>query len=112
MHYSHVEIMFFSDNENVERLSMLSEDTKLGDLRERITNVAVNEKNGLRIISMSIFLVCLGFVFSALVNNSFVFIGGTFISALGILSTLFGFYISVHYVRQYNNLLKELEHAL
>jgi hypothetical protein len=91
---------------------MLSEDTKLRDLRERIRDVTINEKNGLLIITMGVFLFCLGLVFSALVNNSLVFIGGISSSALGIFSTLFGFYVAAHYAHQYNNLQKELEHAL
>ena len=91
---------------------MSSEDTKLRDLRERIRDVTINERNGLLIITMGVFLFCLGLVFSAIVNNSLVFIGGTFSSALGIFSTLFGFYVAAHYAHQYNNLQKELEHAL
>ena len=91
---------------------MLSEDAKLRDLRERIIDVATNERNGLRIISMGVFLFCLGLVLEEIVNNRLVFIGGISISALGIFSTLFGFYVSVHYAHQYNNLLKELEHTL
>jgi hypothetical protein len=90
---------------------MLSEDTKLRDLRERIRDVTVNERNGLLIITMGVFLFCLGLVFSAIVNNSLVFIGGIFSSALGIFSTLFGFYVAAHYAHQYNNLQKELEHT-
>ena len=91
---------------------MLSEETKLRDLRERIRDVTINERNGLRIIIMGVFLFCLGLVFSALVNNSLVFIGGISSSALGIFSTLFGFYVAAHYAHQYNKLQKELEHAL
>ena len=91
---------------------MLSEDTKLKDLREGIKDVIINERNGLLIITMGVFLFCLGLVFSAIVNNSLVFIGGIFSSALGIFSTLFGFYVVAHYAHQYNNLQKELEHAL
>jgi len=91
---------------------MLSEDTKLRDLRERIRDVTINERNGLLIISIGVFLFCLGLVFSAIVNNSLVFIGGIFSSALGVFSTLFGFYVVAHYAHQYNNLQKELEHVL
>jgi hypothetical protein len=91
---------------------MLSEDTKLRDLQERIRDVTINERNGLLIIIMGVFLLCLGLVFIAIVNNSLVFIGGIFSSALGIFSTLFGFYVVVHYAHQYNNLQKELELAL
>ena len=90
----------------------MSEDAKLRELRERIRDVATNEKNGLRIILMSVFLFCIGLVFSAIVNNRLVFIGGIFISGLGIFSTLLGFYVAVHSAHQYNILLKELEHGL
>jgi amino acid transporter len=91
---------------------MLSEDAKLRDTRERIRDVAINERNGLLIISMGVFLFCIGLVFSAIVNNSLVFIGGIFVSVLGIFSTFFGFYVAVHYAHQYNNLLKEFGNAL
>jgi hypothetical protein len=56
-----------------------------------------------------VFLFCLGLVFSALVNNRFVFIGGILSLTLGIFSTLFGFYVAGHYAHQYNNLQKVLE---
>jgi hypothetical protein len=91
---------------------MLSEDTKLRDLRERIRDVTINERNGLLIITMGVFFFCLGLVFSAIMNNSLVFIGGILSSGLGIFSTLFGFYAVMHYAHQYTNLQKELEHAL
>lgn len=91
---------------------MSSEDTKLRDLKERIRDVTINERNGLLIITMGVFLFCLGSVFSAVVDNSFVFIGGIFSSALGIFSTLLGFYVVAHYAHQYNNLQRELDHAL
>jgi len=87
---------------------MLSEDTKL---RERIIDVARNEKNGLLIIPVSIFLVLAGLFFIVIGNNILAYIGGISVSALGIFSTMFGFYVSVHYARQFNNLLKELERA-
>ena len=88
---------------------MLSDDTKL---RERIVDVARNERNGLLIILLSVFLVGAGLIFSAIGKNGISYFGGISISALGIFSTLFGFYVSVHYARKYNDLLKELEHAL
>jgi len=87
---------------------MLSEDTKL---RERIIDVARNEKNGLLIIPVSILLVLAGLFFIVIGNNILAYIGGISVSALGIFSTMFGFYVSVHYARQFNNLLKELERA-
>jgi hypothetical protein len=91
---------------------MSSEDTKLRDLKERIRDVTINERNGLLIITMGVFLFCFGLVFSVILNNSLVFVGGIFSSALGIFSTLFGFYVAAHYAHQYNNLQKELEHTL
>ena len=90
---------------------MLSEDTKLTELKERIRDVTINERNGLLIIAMGVFLFCLGSVFSAIVNNSLAFIGGIFSSALGIFSAFFGFYVAAHYAHQYNSLQKELEHT-
>jgi fatty acid desaturase len=104
--------VFLFDFENVELLSMLSEDAKLRDLSERIRDVTINERNGLLIITMGVFLFCLGLVLSALVSNSFVFFGALFSSVLGIFSALFGFFVVVHFARQYNSLQKELEHAL
>ena len=88
---------------------MLSDDTKL---REKIIDVARNERNGLLIILVGVFLVGAGLIFSALVKSGLSYFGGISISALGIFSTLFGFYVSVHYARKYNDLLKELEHTL
>ena len=43
--------VFLFDFENVELLSMLSEDAKLRDLSERIRDVSINERNGLLIIT-------------------------------------------------------------
>ena len=103
--------VFLPDYENVELLAMMSEDTKLTELKERIRDVTINERNGLLIITMGVLLFCLSIVFIAVVNNSLVFVGGMFSSALGVFSTLFGFYVVVHYAHQYNNLQKELEHA-
>ena len=91
---------------------MLSEDAKLKDLRERIIVVARNERNGLLLIPMGVFLVGAGLIFSAIGYSGLEYIGGMLVSALGIFSTLFGFYASVHYAHQYNNLLKELERTL
>ena len=88
---------------------MLSDDTKL---RERIIDVARNERNGLLIILVGVFLVGAGLVFSAIGKSGLSYFGGISISALGIFSTLFGFYVSLHYARKYNDLLKEMEHAL
>jgi hypothetical protein len=88
---------------------MLSDDEKL---KERIIVVARNERNGLLIIPMGVFLVGAGLIFSAIGSSGLAYFGGIFVSVLGIFSTLFGFYVTVHYAHQYNNLLKELEHTL
>jgi predicted Co/Zn/Cd cation transporter (cation efflux family) len=84
---------------------MLYEDSKL---REKIVEVANNERNGLLIIIMGVFLALAGLIFSVVGGSTIVFFGGTFISALGIFSTLLGFYVVAHYAHQYNELLKEL----
>jgi hypothetical protein len=88
---------------------MLSDDAKL---RERIVNVTRNERNGLLIIPMGVLLVGVGLIFSVIGNSGLAIIGGIFVSALGVFSTVFGFYVSVHYAHQYNNLLRELERKL
>ena len=81
-------------------------------LRERIMEVAKNEINGLLIIPMGVFLVGAGLIFSVIGNSGLFYFGGISISALGIFSTLFGFYVSAHYAHKYNDLLNELEHRL
>ncbi len=91
---------------------MLSEDAKLKDLREKIIDVARNERNGLLIIPMGVLLVGVGLIFSVIGESGLAYIGGVFVSVLGVFSTLFGFYVTVHYTRQYNKLLKELEQKL
>ena len=96
---------------SVEWLSMLSEEAKR-DLRERIMVVARNERNGLLIIPMGVFLAGAGLIFGALGNSGLAYVVGIFVSVLGVFSTVFGFYVSVHYAHQYNNLLKELERTL
>ena len=101
--------VFLLDHKNVEWLSTLSEDVKLKSLRERIMDVARNERNGLLIFQMGVVLVSAGVIISVLGNNNVVHIGGIFFIVLGTLSTIFGFYVSVHYAHQYNNLLKELD---
>jgi amino acid transporter len=91
---------------------MLSDDEQLKDLRMRIIDVARNERNGLLIIIMGVFLAGSGLIFGAIVGNELAYFGGIFISALGIFSTLFGFYVVVHYAHQYNDLLKKLARTL
>ena len=90
-------------------MSTLSEDVKLKSLKERIIDVARNERNGLLIFQMGVVLVCAGVIISVLGNNIVAYISGIFFIVLGTLSTVFGFYVSVHYAHQYNNLLKELD---
>jgi hypothetical protein len=88
---------------------MLSDKAKL---KERIVKVARNERNGLLIIPMGVFLVSAGLIFSVIGSNELAYFGGIFVSALGIFSTVFGFYVAMHYAHQYNDLLKELERKL
>ena len=88
---------------------MLSDAAKL---KERIIVVAKNERNGLLIIPMGVFLAGAGLIFSAIGHSGLAYFGGISISVLGIFSTLFGFYVTVHYAHQYNRLLRELEHTL
>jgi hypothetical protein len=88
---------------------MLSDAAKL---KERIIVVARNERNGLLIIPMGVFLAGAGLIFSAIGRSGLAYFGGISISVLGIFSILFGFYTTVHYAHQYNRLLRELEHTL
>ncbi len=88
---------------------MLSDDAKLKDLRERIMDVARNERNGLLIIPLGVFLVGVGLIFSVIGNSWFAYAGGIIVSAFGLFTTFFGFYVAVHYARKYNSLLNELE---
>ena len=84
---------------------MLSDDAKV---REKIIEVARNERNGLLIITIGVFLAFSGLIFSVIGSSGLGFFGGISVSALGIFSTLLGFYVTVHYAHQYNELLKEL----
>ena len=104
--------VFLVDYESVEWLSMLSKEARLRDLRARIMVVAANERNGLLIIPMGVFLAGVGLIFGAIGNSVLAYVGGLFVSGLGIFSTVFGFYVAVHYAHQYNNLLRELERTL
>jgi hypothetical protein len=87
---------------------MLSHD---GRLRERIIEAARNERNGLLLIPLGVFLVGTGLIFSAIGESAISYFGGIAISALGIFSTLLGFFVSIHYAHKYNDLLRELEHT-
>ena len=90
-------------------MSTLSKDVKLRRLRERIIDVARNERNGLLMFQMGVFLVFASVIISVLGNNSLAYVGGILFMVLGTFSTVFGFYVSVHYAHQYNNLLRELD---
>lgn len=90
-------------------MAVLSEEAKLNQIIERIREVARNERNGLLIIVMGVFFVGAGLIFSVVWNSSVGYILGIFVVALGVFSTLFGFYLSVHYAHQYNTLLRELD---
>jgi len=107
--FSHRNNVFLTDYEKVERLSMLSDNAELKDLKERIIYVARNERNGLLIIFMGVFLAGSGLIFSVTGSSGPAYFGGIFVSALGIFSTLFGFCVAVHYAHQYNDLLNKLD---
>jgi amino acid transporter len=91
---------------------MLSDDAKLKELRERIVDVAASERNGLLIIILGVFLAGSGLIFSVMGGSGLAHFGGILVSALGIFSTLLGFYVAVHYAHKHNDLLKELERTL
>lgn len=74
-------------------------------------DVARNERAGLLIVPMGVFLVSAGLVISVVGNSSFAYAGGLIAIALGLVSTMFGFFVSVHYAHQYNTLLRELNTA-
>ena len=78
-------------------------------LLKRIEDVARNERNGLLIITMGVFLVGAGLILSVIGNSEFACIGGISISTLGIFSTFFGFYVAVHYAHKHNDLIIEME---
>jgi hypothetical protein len=84
---------------------MMSDDAKV---REKIVDVARNERNGLLIIPMGVLLVGAGLILSVIAGSGLAYFGGLFVSGLGVFSTLFGFYVTVHYAHQYNKLLEEL----
>ena len=88
--------VFISNPEIVEWLPIVSEETKLSHIQERLKNVAMNERNRLLILIMGVFLVGAGLIFSVVLNNSVAYVGGIFVMALGFFSTMFGFCVSVH----------------
>ncbi len=86
---------------------MLTNNVKLDILREDIDEAARNEKNGLRILSAGVILVNIGLIMSLLKNNLVAYVVGIFGVVLGIVSIVFGFYVTLYFVRKYNNLLEE-----
>jgi hypothetical protein len=91
---------------------MLPNEAKLEDLKAKIIEVAKNERTGLLIIPMGVFLVGVGLIFSIIGGSELAYFGGLVISSIGIFSTFFGFCMTVHYVHLHNDLLKELAHTL
>lgn len=86
---------------------ILSEDAQSRNLSELIADVARNQRNGLLIFQMGIVLVFGGVIINILGNKIVATGSGIFFVIVGTLSTAIGFYVSVHYAHQYNNLLKE-----
>ncbi len=82
---------------------------KLKKLSENISEAAKNEKSGLLVIPLGVFLINAGLIISLVGSHSAVFYGGVFATILGILSTLLGFFLTAHYSHQYNRLLEELD---
>lgn len=87
----------------------MSEKGKNAKLLKRIEDVARNERNGLLIIPMGVFLVGVGLILSVIGNSEFACIGGISVSTLGIFSTFFGFFVTVHYAHKHNDLINEME---
>ena len=88
---------------------MLSADTASKELRKRIMEAARNEKSGLLIIPLGVFITFAGLIFSIIGSSGLAIFAGAFVVTLGIFSTFFGFFLTAHYAHQYNDLLRELE---
>jgi hypothetical protein len=58
---------------------------------------------------MGVVLACSGVIISVLGNSIIAYVSGIFFIIIGTLSTVFGFYVSVHYAHQHNKLLEELD---
>jgi hypothetical protein len=86
---------------------MLSNDTTSQELRKRIMEAARNEKNGLLIIPLGVFITFVGLIFSIIWSSGLAIFADVF--ALGTFSTFFGFFLTAHYAHRYNDLLRELE---
>lgn len=85
----------------------MANDVKLDSLRKKIDDAAINEKNGLRILSAGVILVNIGLIMSILKNSLVACVVGIFGVVLGIVSIVFGFYVTLYFARKYNNLLEE-----
>jgi hypothetical protein len=85
----------------------LVNDIKSDSLRENINDAARNEKSGLRILSAGVMLVNLGLIMSVLKDNLVAYVLGFFSVVLGIVSIVFGFCVTLYFVRKYNALLEE-----
>jgi uncharacterized membrane protein len=82
------------------------------ELRKRIMEAARNEKSGLLIIPLGVFITFAGLIFSVIWSSGLAIFAGFFVVALGIFSTFFGFFLTAHYAHRYNDLLRELERQL
>ncbi len=89
----------------------MPKDAELEDLRGRIINVARNERYGLLIIQLGVFLVVGGLVIGVLGGSSYSQIGTIAVVLLGVSSTFVGFFVTAHYAHEYNSLLRELHTA-
>ena len=88
---------------------MLSTDTASKELRKRIMEAARNERSGLLIIPLGVFITFAGLIFSVIWSSGLAIFADAFVVALGTFSTLLGFFLTAHYAHRYNDLLRELE---
>lgn len=88
---------------------MMSTDTASKELRKRILEAARNERSGLLIIPLGVFITFAGLIFSVIWSSGLAIYADVFVVALGTFSTFFGFFLTVHYAHRYNDLLRELE---
>ena len=88
---------------------MLSTDTASKELRKRIMEAARNERSGLLIIPLGVFITFAGLIFSVIWSSGLAIFADAFVVALGTFSTLLGFFLTAHYAHRYNDLLIELE---
>ena len=88
---------------------MMFTDTASKELRKRILEAARNERSGLLIIPLGVFITFVGLIFSVIWSSRPAIFAGIFVAALGIFSTFLGFFLTLHYAHRYNDLLRELE---